>query len=207
LHRAHASGFCSALQQLSHIALGRCFLLLWHRSRPLRPPSLPSGVSRHPCQSSSPVGQRSCQRGSDVKTSGTASSHDTSPDIPRSFLQLTRYMFLAVINPRKSQWSIRRVKRVVDRTHCEGIFMGAYWHVHGHLCWTRSHYSQTHTGSDCPQLTCRAGIACLPDKSMSSLTIQHSSLIRIERGGTRSCSTRQFKVSLRECVVYWYLIQ
>ena len=44
------------------------------RSRPLCPPSLAFGVSRHPSQASNRVGQRSCRRGSDGKTSGTASS-------------------------------------------------------------------------------------------------------------------------------------
>jgi hypothetical protein len=42
------------------------------RSRPLRPPSFASGVSRPPSQASSRVGNRSCRRGSDGKTSGTA---------------------------------------------------------------------------------------------------------------------------------------
>jgi hypothetical protein len=45
----------------------------WHcccRSRPLRPPSLASGVSRHPSQASSRVGQRSCRRGSDGVATG-----------------------------------------------------------------------------------------------------------------------------------------
>jgi hypothetical protein len=37
------------------------------RSRPLRPPSLASGVSGYPGQASNRVGQRRCRRGSDVR--------------------------------------------------------------------------------------------------------------------------------------------
>ena len=66
LHLAHTSGLPWS-----------SYRTVWHcccRSRPLRPPFLASGVSRHPSQASSRVGQRSCRRGSNGRTSDTASS-------------------------------------------------------------------------------------------------------------------------------------
>jgi hypothetical protein len=61
LHRAHTSGFCSALQHLS-----QSVALLSHS--PAASSSWASGESRHPCQEASPVGQRSCRRRIDGKT-------------------------------------------------------------------------------------------------------------------------------------------
>ena len=55
-------------------------------------PSLASGVSRHPSQASSRVGQRSCRRESDGKTSGTASTDVTSSS-PNSGLSLKLRLF------------------------------------------------------------------------------------------------------------------
>jgi hypothetical protein len=52
----------------------------WHcccRSRPLRPPSLASGASRHPstsCEASSRVGRLNCRRGSNGKTCTSTTS-------------------------------------------------------------------------------------------------------------------------------------
>ena len=62
------------------------------RSRPLCPPSLAFGVSRHPSQASNRVGQRSCRRGSDGETSGTASTDVTSSS-PNSGLSLKLRLF------------------------------------------------------------------------------------------------------------------
>ena len=107
LHRAHTSGFCSALEQLSHsvaLLLSLCRRRLNWGSAPhahyavheqrsaAASPSLASGVSRHPSQASSRVGQRSCRRGSDGKTSGTASTDVTSSS-PNSGLSLKLRLF------------------------------------------------------------------------------------------------------------------
>ena len=106
LHRAHKSGFCSALEQLSHsvaLLLSLCRRRLnWgsaphahyavHERSAAASPSLASGVSRHPSQASSRVGQRSCRRGSDGKTSGTASTDVTSSS-PNSGLSLKLRLF------------------------------------------------------------------------------------------------------------------
>jgi hypothetical protein len=48
---------------------GTCWARRRQARRPLRPPSWASGACRHPCQASSPVGHRSCRRGSDGKSS------------------------------------------------------------------------------------------------------------------------------------------
>ena len=61
---------CIERTRVASAAPWSSYCTAWHyccRSRPLRPPSLASGVSGHPGQASSRGGQRSCRRGSDVR--------------------------------------------------------------------------------------------------------------------------------------------
>ena len=75
------SGWRSCIERtrVASAATWSSYRTVWHccfRSGPLRPPSLASGVSRHPGQASSRVGQGSCRRGSDgnVKTARASNS-------------------------------------------------------------------------------------------------------------------------------------
>jgi len=93
-------------------------------SRPLRPPSLASGVSRHPSQASSRVSQRSCRRG--ISQSGfVARSQLRIGTDPLSFVSTLKSLG---ISSRVNLEKIR--KRVAKRTfEAHDLMLRSYYAV------------------------------------------------------------------------------